>query len=265
MTAVKEETQLLIIEKEPPITWLRLNRPSVLNSLNSAILRSLLKACEELSKDKETRIVVVIGSGDKSFSAGADLTERKDMTEEQVIKYHQLIQKTMNAVEALPQPVIAAINGSAYGGGVELALACDLRMMVDDAIMRLTEVRLGIIPGAGGTQRLPRLIGKSKAKEMIFAAKPLSAKEAFDIGLVNKLVSKTNLQEEARKWANEIAQAAPLSLRSAKEAIDGGFALDLKAGLEIETKAYMKLLKTKDRLEGLKAFAEKRSPVYKGE
>jgi len=265
--------EVLLIEKEQNITWLKLNRPRVLNSLNVQLLRELLAACENLAKDKETRVVVITGAGKKIFCAGADLTERKGMSEGQVIDYLNLIQQTMSAIENLPQPVIAAINGSAFGGGTEIALACDLRAMTEEAVLRLTEVKLGIIPGAGGTQRLSRLIGKSRAKEIILTARPVGAPEAYDIGLVHKVVPQGTASEEThtellnavRLWACEIATAAPLALKSAKFAIDQGVDRDLAAGLALETKAYLQLLNTKDRLEGLAAFAEKREPVYCGE
>ncbi len=263
----------LLIEKKPPLAWLKLNRPELANALNSELLQALLDAAQQISLDKQIRIVAIIGSGLKFFCAGADLSERKTMTEGQVIDYHLLIQETMQAIESMPQPVIAAINGSAYGGGVELALACDLRIMVDEANLRLPEVKLGIIPGAGGTQRLPRLIGKSKAKEMIFTGSPLSAKEGFQYGLINKLVVEkpdssdtfhTPMIQSVTAWAKEIAEAAPLSLEQAKWAIDTGFDKSLSEGLALETKSYLRLINTKDRIEGLSAFAEKRKPNYTG-
>jgi enoyl-CoA hydratase/carnithine racemase len=264
---------VLKIHKENNVAWLTLNRPKVLNSLNRELLQALLTACKQIAEDKDTRVVVITGAGTKVFCAGADLTERKGMTEAQVIDYHLLIQKAMCAIESLPQPVIAAINGSAFGGGTELALCCDLRAMTEEAVLRLTEVRLGIIPGAGGTQRLSRLIGKSRAKEIILTARAVSAREAADIGLVHKLVPPGNAGDEqhselmntVRLWAREIASAAPLALRAAKYAIDAGFDQDLPAGLALETRAYLQILNTKDRLEGLAAFAEKREPVYVGE
>ena len=182
------------------------------------------------------------------------------------------------------QVVIAALNGSAWGGGFELALACDLRVMVSSAQMRLTEVKLGIIPGAGGTQRLPRLVGKSRAKELILTAAPVGAELGLNIGLVHRVVNLDAaylegaegkiaaaggylepLMDEVRAWALEIATAAPLSLRQAKIAIDQGFDRDLEAGLALETRAYLELVNSRDRLEGLAAFAEKRQPVYRGE
>lgn len=263
----------LIVEKEGPVAWLKLNRLKVHNSLNSEILKALQNACRELSTDKDVRVLIVTGSGVKVFCAGADLTERKGMSAGQVLDYLNLIQSTMQAIEQMPQPVIAALNGSAFGGGTELALACDLRIMTEDAVLRLTEVKLGIIPGAGGTQRLSRLIGKSRAKEMILTARPMGAQEALNIGLLHKIVPAASkeasehdeLRKQALSWANEIAMAAPLALKAAKSAIDNGFDRDLSAGLAIETKAYLQLLNTKDRLEGLAAFAEKRDPVYRGE
>lgn len=265
--------EVLLVEREQGIALLKLNRPKVMNSLNVQLLKSICAACDEIARDKSVRVVIVTGAGVKTFCAGADLTERKGMTEGQVIDYLNLIQRTMAAIENLPQPVIAAINGSAFGGGTELALSCDLRVMSEDAVMRLTEVKLGIIPGAGGTQRLSRLIGKSRAKEIILTARPVGAKEAMEIGLVHKIAKPAQPDDPehaevlntARLWAREIAKAAPLALKSAKFAIDHGVDRDLAAGLALETKAYLQLLNTKDRLEGLAAFAEKREPVYIGE
>jgi len=268
------EEQVLIVEKEGHLAWFKLNRPQVLNCLNRPLLRALLAACEEVAKDKNIRLVAIIGSGAKTFCAGADLTERKGMSQAEAIDYISLIQQTMRAIETLPQPVIGAINGSAFGGGTELALACDLRVMVESATLRLTEVKLGIIPGAGGTQRLSRLVGKSVAKEMILTAAAMTAARGQQVGLIHKVVSEAPAADAAyheplmaavREWAKEICTAAPLSLRQAKHAIDAGFDRDLDAGLAVETRAYLQLINTKDRLEGLAAFAEKRSPVYVGE
>lgn len=275
---------LLVVEKEATVAWLKLNRPKVLNCLNRALLHSIIKALDEIAQDKSIRVVCIIGAGVKAFCAGADLAERKSMSQGDVLDYISLIQRTMAAIEAMPQPVIAAINGSAFGGGFELALACDLRVMVSTAELRMTEVRLGIIPGAGGTQRLPRLIGKSRAKELILTAAAVTAQHGHSIGLIHKVIEIDHtfhnseegkraaegafllpLMEEVRRWAMEIAKAAPLSLKQAKIAIDEGYDRDIKAGLAIETKAYLQLINTSDRLEGLAAFAEKRLPVYTGE
>ncbi len=276
--------EVLTIEKEGSIAWLKLNRPKVMNCLNRPLLNALLAACRELANDRQVRVVAIIGAGTKAFCAGADLAERKGMTQGDTLDYLALIQRTMRAIETLPQVVIAAINGSAWGGGFELALACDLRVMLDSAQMRLTEVKLGIIPGAGGTQRLPRLIGKSRAKELILTSAPVTAENGIAIGLIHRVVKLEAdymnsaagkvvadggyiepLMAAVRNWAAEIATAAPLSLRQAKIAIDQGYDRDLDAGLALETRAYLELVNTKDRLEGLAAFAEKRSPVFLGE
>jgi methylglutaconyl-CoA hydratase len=271
---VNADEDILIVEKAGTLAWLKLNRPSVHNCLNRQLLEAIINTCEELKEDEETRVVAIIGAGTKVFCAGADLSERMTLSEAEIADYHSLIQKTMLAVESLPQCVIAAMNGSAFGGGTELALACDLRVIVQGAIMKMTEVRLGIIPGAGGTQRLPRLIGKTRAKEMILAASAIDAQKAYEYGLVNRVIviegvlqSAFNhpLMDAVRDWAGEIASAAPLALRQAKIAINAGCDQDLAAGLALETKAYLKLLGTKDRQEGLAAFAEKRQPRYVGE
>lgn len=269
-----DSEQVLLVEREGDIAWFKLNRGKVMNCLNRPLLRALIEACQEVAKDRSVRVVAIIGAGKKAFCAGADLAERKGMTQAETLDYLALIQKTMRTIETLPQPVIAAINGSAYGGGTELALSCDLRVMVEEAQLRLTEVKLGIIPGAGGTQRLPRLIGKSKAKEMILTGSPINAFEGQQFGLIHKVVTEKGpedaefnpaLMETVREWVKEIATGAPLSLAAAKEAIDNGYDRDLEAGLALETKSYLTLLNTKDRLEGLSAFAEKRKPVYVGE
>lgn len=273
-SGVESMSNFLIVEKEAQITWLKLNRPDVANSLNRELLRAIMAACRQIKDDKDTRVVIITAAGAKTFCAGADLAERKGMSPNEVIDYLSLIQAAFRAVEELPQPTVAAINGNACGGGTELTLACDLRMMVEEASLRLTEVKLGIIPGAGGTQRLPRLIGKSRAKELILTARPVGAREALEFGLIHRMVPAgtagdtplhQELMREARSWAKEIATAAPLSLRQAKWAIDNGYDRDLESGLALETKAYLQLLNTKDRLEGLAAFAEKREPVYCGE
>ncbi len=269
-----DSENVLLVEREGDLVWFKLNRSKVANCLNRPLLKALIDACNDVAKDRSVRVVAIIGAGQKAFCAGADLAERKGMTQAETLDYLALIQKTMRTIETLPQPVIAAINGSAYGGGTELALACDLRVMVEEAQLRLTEVKLGIIPGAGGTQRLPRLIGKSKAKELILTGAPINAFEGQQFGLIHKVITEKNPPDEVydsilmnavREWVKEIATGAPLSLAAAKEAIDSGYDRDLEAGLALETKAYLQLLNTKDRLEGLAAFAEKRKPVYVGE
>lgn len=250
---------------EEQVAILTLDRPEVFNCLNVETLEQLREHVARIAHDREIRVVIVTGAGEKAFCAGADLKERRTMTEQQVQRFIRLIRDTFTELEKLPKPVIAAINGAAFGGGTELALACDLRVMSETAQMGLTETSLGIIPGAGGTQRLPRLIGKGKAKELIFTARRIPAAEALQIGLVNKIVPADQVMEAALALAGEIAANAPIALAQAKFAVDTGLEVDLASGLAIESNAYQITIPTKDRLEGLEAFKEKRKPVYRGE
>jgi enoyl-CoA hydratase/carnithine racemase len=251
-------------EIEKGIGLITLNRPEAANAMSLQLLKELNETLVAISKNREIRVVLITGSGEKAFCAGADLKERKTMNEQQVRETVKLIGSTVNQVEALPQPVIAVMNGVAFGGGLELALACDLRIASSEAKMGLTEVSLGIIPGAGGTQRLPRIIGVGKAKELIYTARRISANEALEIGLINSVYDKEILLEKATELALEIAKNAPLSLIQAKVAINKGIEVDLTTGLKIEELAYNELLHTEDRLEGLVAFQEKRQPQYQG-
>lgn len=244
-------------EIEKGIGLITLNRPEAANAMSIQLLTDLNECLDEVAKNREIRVVLITGSGDKAFCAGADLKERKNMNEQQVRETVRLIGSTVNRVEALPQPVIAVLNGVAFGGGLELALACDLRIASSEAKMGLTEVSLGIIPGAGGTQRLPRLIGLGKAKELIYTARRITASEALEINLINEVVEKEDLLKRATELAREIAKNAPLSLIQAKIAINKGIEVDLTTGLKIEELAYNELLYTEDRMEGLVAFQEK--------
>ncbi|MFC4076547.1 enoyl-CoA hydratase-related protein [Salinithrix halophila] len=252
-------------ERKEGISKIVLNRPEVYNALNFPLLKELYRVTEELVHSKPTRVVVITGAGEKAFCAGADLKERRSFTDDQVRQYIRAIRETFSAVARLPKPVIAAVNGVALGGGMELALACDLRVADEHAVLGLTETSLGIIPGAGGTQRLSRLVGKAKAKEMIFTARRLTAREAEEMGMLNKVVNGGTAVEKAMELASAINENAPLALAQAKYAIDYGAETDLETGLALETKAYETLIPTKDRLEGLLAFKEKRKPIYLGE
>ncbi|NRR21607.1 MULTISPECIES: enoyl-CoA hydratase-related protein [Brevibacillus] len=253
-------------EREGHIGLITLNRPDELNALNYNTLERLGNLIEQVRLDaKEIRVVIVKAEG-RAFSAGADLKERRTLTEQQVRRNVRKIRDVFTALERLPQPTIAMINGFAFGGGFELALACDFRYAVADAKMGLTEVSLGIIPGAGGTQRLSRLIGPSKAKELILTARRIQAEEAYQIGFVNAIAKDTEeLRELAMGLANEILANAPLAVYQAKSAIDRGSSVDLQTGLDIETMCYEVIIPTTDRLEALEAFREKRKPVFKGE
>ncbi|MCE0451651.1 enoyl-CoA hydratase-related protein [Brevibacillus sp. AF8] len=253
-------------EREGHIGLITLNRPDELNALNYETLERLGNLIEQVRLDaKEIRVVIVKAEG-RAFSAGADLKERRTLTEQQVRRNVRKIRDVFTALERLPQPTIAMINGFAFGGGFELALACDFRYAVADAKMGLTEVSLGIIPGAGGTQRLSRLIGPSKAKELILTARRIQAPEAYQIGFVNAVAKDTEeLRELAMGLANEILANAPLAVYQAKSAIDRGSSVDLQTGLDIEAMCYEVIIPTTDRLEALEAFREKRKPVFKGE
>ncbi|PCN45597.1 enoyl-CoA hydratase [Brevibacillus laterosporus] len=253
------------LEKQGQVGILTIQRPEVYNCLNLVTLERLQRLLLEVSTDTDIRVVIITGAGDKAFCSGADLKERKTMQQSQIQQYIRTIRDVFTQVERLSVPVIAAINGIAFGGGLELALACDLRVMSETAQTGLTETSLGIIPGAGGTQRLPRLIGKGRAKELILTARRIGAKEALEIGLVNQIVPANQVLEASLSLAQQIALNAPLALAQAKWAIDYGMEVDMATGLALESNAYQILVPTKDRLEGLAAFAEKRKPVYRGE
>jgi enoyl-CoA hydratase/carnithine racemase len=250
---------------EDGVVTLTLNRPQVMNSLNFELLRSLKNEIEALRFDKQNRVVIITGAGEKAFCAGADLKERASLSEVQVKEFIYTIRDLFTMIEALNKPVIAAVNGIALGGGTELALACDIRVASAQATMGLTETRLAIIPGAGGTQRLPRLVGPGKAKELIFTGRRIDAQEALAIGLVNYVFDAAQLLVECRQLADMICETGPIAIEQAKYAINRGLETDLQTGLAIESNAYWLTIPTKDRLEGLAAFREKRKPVYTGE
>ncbi|MFD3273984.1 enoyl-CoA hydratase [Paenibacillus dendritiformis] len=247
------------------IVLMTLNRPESANALSIKMLEQLRDAAASCKFDRSVRCIVVTGAGEKAFCAGADLKERAGMDMNQVRRTVSLIRQSINDVEALPQPLIAAVNGAAVGGGMELALACDIRIASETATFALTETSLGIIPGAGGTQRLPRLIGKGRAKELIFTARKIDAKEAWDMGLVEVVAPPESLLDKALEIAGQIVRNAPIAVAEAKFAIDKGCDADLSTGLAIEQNAYEVTIPTKDRLEGLQAFKDKRPPIFKGE
>ncbi len=257
--------QLLLTENRDGVLIVTLNRPESMNSLSRELLADLNKLVSEISVDKTVRVVVITGAGEKSFCSGADLRERATMSPIEVKQYIQMIRNTFTMVENLPQPVIAAVNGYAFGGGTELALASDIRIAAPNAVMGLTETSLGIIPGAGGTQRLARLLGKGKAKEMVFTAHRAKADEALAIGMVNQIAPEGGLIDAALAMAARIKKNAPIALEMAKYAINYGSEVDLGSGLAIESNCYAVTIPTKDRIEGLTAFREKRAPVYTGE
>ncbi|MFC1578318.1 enoyl-CoA hydratase-related protein [Thermodesulfobacteriota bacterium] len=256
---------VLLVKEDAGIATLTLNRPEVMNSLNFPLLHALKDRIESFRFRRDLRVVIITGSGEKAFCSGADLKERATLNPDQVREYIFTIRNLFTAIEELNKPVIAAVNGIALGGGTELALASDIRIASSKASMGLTETRLAIIPGAGGTQRLPRLIGKGKAKELIFTGKRIDGQEAVKIGLVNQLCEPDDLLEACREMAAMICETGPVAIEQAKYAINYGLETDMHTGLAIESNAYWVCIPTEDRLEGLAAFKEKRKPIYKGQ
>jgi enoyl-CoA hydratase/carnithine racemase len=224
----------------------------------------LVEAFDAVEHDPDVRVLIVTGAGEQAFCAGADLKERLTMSEPEVRAFVTRLQGTMNRIEQMDKPVIAAINGFALGGGLEFALACDIRLAAEDAQLGLTETRLAIIPGAGGTQRLPRLIGIARAKELIYTGRRIDGVEAERIGLVNHVCPRSELLARAHAIAEEICGGGPVAVAQAKFAIHQGMQTDLSTGLAIERKAYQVVIPTEDRIEALMAFQQKRKPSFKG-
>jgi enoyl-CoA hydratase/carnithine racemase len=261
------DENVLLREVQDGILTLTINRPTALNCFNMPLLKLFGDTVAEIALDKEVKVVIITGSteGKNAFSTGADLKERAGMAPDQVRLYIQTIRNLFTSVEELPKPVIAAVNGYAFGGGLELALACDIRLAATTAVVGLTETSLAIIPGAGGTQRLPRVVGMARAKEMIFRARRISAAEGLEYGLFLDVTEPDQLLPRCREIASEIAANGPVALAQAKYAINKGIEVSLPMGLAIESNAYAVIIPTKDRMEGLIAFKEKRKPVYTGE
>jgi len=246
------------------IAVVTLDRADALNAFNFETLEELQKAVEAIRTNREVRIVIFTGAGGKAFSVGADLKERRTLSDEEVKRNIYKIGEVFTAIDQLPQPTIAAINGFAFGGGMELALACDFRIASAGTLMGLTETSLAIIPGAGGTQRLPRLIGQAKALELILTGRRISSEEALQYGLVNAVAEKENVLDECQKLAEVMLGNGPVALQQAKFAVKQGMNANLQTGLQIERKAYEVTIPTEDRLEALAAFSEKRKPLFKG-
>ncbi len=234
------------------------------NAISRAALAEFEQRVERVSSGHGTRAVILTGAGDRAFCAGADLKERAGMSEVEVRNFLTQLGKVLRALERSDCVFIAAINGAALGGGTELALACDFRVAAPTAELGLTEVQLGIIPGGGGTQRLPRLVGPARAKDLILTGRRINAAEAFAIGLVQRLAPEGRLLEVALGLAEQLGANAPLAVAAAKHAIDEGLALSLDNALASEQRQYERVLASEDRLEGLAAFSEKRPPRFRG-
>jgi enoyl-CoA hydratase len=252
-------------DKGDGLILLTLNRPQAANAMNTQMGRDLLDFFETANADPLAhRCIVLTGGGDKAFCAGGDLRERNGMSDEQWQAQHLLFERMIRAFIGCPLPVLGAVNGAAYAGGCELALCCDFIYAGETARFALTEVSLGIMPGAGGTQNLPRAVGERRAKEIILTGQPFSAREAFDWGMVNRLCAPDRLLDETIETARRIADNAPISVRQAKHAIHIGLQMDLGSAMMFEIEAYNRMVPTQDRREGIAAFNEKRKPRYVG-
>jgi len=250
-------------KKEGSTAVFTINRPEVMNALNPEELQELTRVMIDFKEDPSLRVGIITGVGDKAFCTGFDLREEPGDGSNRGSSDDP--QDTIVRGLELWKPLIAAINGYALGGGLEIALACDIRIAVDTAELGLTEVTLGLMPGWGGTQRLPRIIPFGKAAEMLMMGNRLTASESLNINLVNQVVSQEELMTTARKWADRISELAPLAVAGIKEAMNRGYSMSLKEGLQLESTILNKVLNSKDAAEGRRAFMEKRKPVYKGE
>lgn len=249
------------------VATITLNRPDRMNSLGGTMKQDLATALfERARRDDKVRCVVITGQGDRAFCAGADIKERagEDPHSADYFVTQKYTHELFRGIETFEKPTIAAINGVALGGGLEIALCCDLRYAADSARLGLPEARLGILPAAGGTQRLPRLIGKSAALELLYTSRLLDAQQSLALGLVNGVHSADSLLEEVRKLARGIAAQPPLSIRFIKSAVLTGMETDMDVGLDVERYAAAMLISTEDRKEGMRAFVEKRAPVFRG-
>ena len=246
------------------VVLLRLNRPEVLNAIDTRLGEELLAVLTALAADDGVRAAVLTGAGDRAFSVGADLKERLGMSDATWASQHRLFRQVFAALAGLPCATIAAVNGLAFGGGLEMALTCDFAYAADTARFALPEIKRGIMPGAGGTQRLSRLVGEARAKELILSGDSFDAAEALRWGVVNRVLPADRLLPEALAVAGRIAANAPLALRAAKQVIRAGLDTDLASGLLIEVLAHQRLALSEDRREGIAAFNEKRTPAWKG-
>lgn len=256
------ELKNVLLEKEGNIAIITMNRPKALNALNSETLKELDLVIETLEEDNEVYAVVLTGAGEKAFVAGADISEMKDLNEQQGREFGLLGNKVFRRLENLNKPVIAAINGFALGGGCELSMACDIRIASVKAKFGQPEAGLGITPGFGGTQRLPRIVGLGKAKELIYTCDIIKADEALRIGLVNKVVEAEALLDEARAMAKKIVLNAPIAVKLCKDAINRGMQVDIDEAIEIEAEDFGRCFSSEDQKEGMTAFLEKRNKNF---
>jgi enoyl-CoA hydratase len=255
--------QSIIFEKREGIATITLNRPDALNAWSQQLAQEFLEALDDAAKDDNVQAVVITGAGDKAFSAGADIKAMKGMTALKARVLSQMGYNVCNAIESLDKPVIAAINGYALGGGMEVSMACDFRIASDKAKMGQTEINIGLIPGWGGTQRLTRLVGKARAKELVYTGRIIDANTALQWGIVNKVAPHQELQNTARAFALELASKAPVAMKVAKSLIEKGADVDLQSALALEREGFGVVASSEDLQEGVAAFLEKRKPAWK--
>lgn len=256
--------ETIVRSTERGVATIRLNRPERLNALNRQMFRELDQAFDEVTADAAARVLVITGAGDRAFAAGADIREFMDMSPVAALDFSRNAQRVFRKLETLPKPTIAAVNGFALGGGCELMMACDIAYAADTAKVGQPEISLGIIPGAGGTQRLSRLVGKQKAKELCMTGDMIPAEEALRLGLVCRVVPAAELMTEVGRLCERILGKGDVALRMVKEAIEAGAQVDLASGMEMEAKSWAVCFTTEDRAEGVRAFLEKRAPNFKG-
>ncbi len=254
----------VLLETVEAVAVVTVNRPKVLNALNLATLKELAEVFDRIAGDASIQAVILTGSGDKAFVAGADISYMQNLTPLQAREFALLGQRVFNQIENLPQPVIAAVNGYALGGGCELAMACDIRIASNNAKFGQPEVGLGIIPGFAGTQRLSRLVGKGIAKEILYSGEHLSAERAWQIGLVNHVVTPEELQNRAMAMAKRIMSNGPVAVRLTKEAVNNGMEMDAERAMFYEADLFGLCFSTNDQKEGMAAFLSKRKPQFSG-
>ncbi len=254
----------LLVERKDGVGWITFNRPEVLNALDVQSRRELIECLGEMESDPSIAVVALTGGGDKAFCAGADLKAFVDFSPKKARDYVRLAKAATRKIETLEKPVIAAVNGVAFGTGCEIALACDLVVASTNARFGQTEVNVGLIPGAGGTQRLPRIVGLKRAKELIFTGRLLDADEALELGLVNQVVESGELRKAVNELAQKLREKSPLILQFAKRCINRSVETDLQAGLNYESKLFSRCFGTEDQKEGVAAFLEKRQPHFSG-
>ena len=254
------------VRPQPHTLQVTLNRPEIANAMNTQMGLDLLDLFHAIGgAPNEQRCVVLTGAGSRAFCAGGDLKQRNGMTDQQWQDQHLIFERAIRAITGCPVPIIAAVNGAAYAGGMEIALCCDFIYAAEHARFALTEVTLGIMPGAGGTQNLPRAVGARRAKEILLTGKPFTAEQGFEWGMVNRVCTADALLSDALATAATIAANAPISTRQIKQSVNYGLNTDLGSGMMFEIEAYNRMVPTEDRREGIRAFNEKRKPVFQGQ